>query len=99
MPYVTVRDYRMYYEDHGAGDPLVLLHSGLATSAQWMPFVPLYAARYRVLATDRRGYGRSDPRPRFTADYLEQDTSDLALFLEALGIGRARLLCHSDGGS
>ncbi|MCL6429848.1 MAG: alpha/beta hydrolase [Anaerolineae bacterium] len=99
MPYLTVRDYRMYYEDHGTGDPLVLLHSGLATSAQWVPFIPVYARRYRVLATDRRGYGRSDPRPGFAAGYLHEDASDLATFLDLLGVTGARVLGHSDGGT
>lgn len=99
MPYATVCDYAMYYEDQGQGESLVLLHAGLATSAEWASFIPLYARHYRVLATDRRGYGRSDPRPGFTSGYLQQDALDLAAFLEGLGVEGAHVLGHSDGGS
>jgi pimeloyl-ACP methyl ester carboxylesterase len=99
MPYATVRDYRVYYEDQGEGDPLVMLHAGLATSVQWASLVPLYARHYRVLATDRRGYGRSDPRLGFVRGYLDQDTADLALFLDALDLRQVHVLGHSDGGS
>ncbi len=99
MSYATVCDYEMYYEDQGAGDALVLLHGGLDTSAGWASFIPLYARHYRVLATDRWGYGRSSARPGFEPGFLRQDALDLAAFLDGLGLRRAHVLGHSDGGS
>jgi pimeloyl-ACP methyl ester carboxylesterase len=99
MPYANVRHYRMYYEDEGRGPPLVLLHAGLGTSAQWVPFIPLYACCYRVLVTDRRGYGLSSARRRFARGYLRQDALDLAELLDGLGLRRAHIMGHSDGGS
>ncbi len=99
MPYAGVHDYSMYYEDQGAGELLVLLHAGLDTSGEWASFVPFYAGRYRVLATDRRGYGRSAPRAGFQRGYLQQDAHDLAAFLDGLAARRAHILGHSDGGS
>lgn len=99
MPYATVCDYQMYYEDQGQGVPLVLLHGGLSTSADWAPLVPTYARHYRVLATDRRGYGRSSPRPGFERGYLYHDAQHLAAFLDGLPVTRAHVMGHSDGGS
>ncbi len=99
MPYATIRDYRMYYEEHGRGDALVFLHGGMATSADFAPLVPTYARRYRVLANDRWGYGRSDRRDGFVPGYLWQDTADTAAWLDGLGVSRAHVIGHSDGGS
>lgn len=99
MPYADLGQYAMYYDEQGQGDPLVLLHAGLSTSAQWASFVPLYAQRYRVLATDRWGYGRSGERPGFARGYLVQDAVDLAAFLDRLGLRCAHIVGHSDGGS
>lgn len=99
MPYATIRSYRMYYEDRGRGDPLVFLHGGMATSADFARLAPTYARRYRVLANDRWGYGRSGRRDGFVAGYLWQDTADTALWLDGLGVKRAHVIGHSDGGS
>lgn len=99
MPYATIRGYQMYYEDHGQGDPLLFLHGGLATSADFAAAIPTYAQHYRVLANDRRGYGRSGRRDGFEPGYLWQDTADTAAWLDGLGLSRLHVVGHSDGGS
>ena len=48
-----------YVEDHGQGDPLVLVHAGLLSSGSWRAVVPLLAESFRVITFDNRGHGRS----------------------------------------
>lgn len=85
----------MYYEIHGSGEPFVLV-LGLGsdiTSYDWM--IQRLATRYRVIAFDNRGSGRTD-RPR--GDYsVEQMTDDLAGLLEELAVPAARVLGISLG--
>ena len=65
MPYVTVSkensgDIDLYYEDHGAGDPVVLIHGYPLSGASWEKQVAaLLAAGHRVITYDRRGFGKS----------------------------------------
>ena len=65
MPTVTVGQenntaIEIYYEDHGAGQPVVLIHGYPASGRAWDKQVPaLLAAGYRVITYDRRGFGRS----------------------------------------
>ena len=50
---------RIYYEDHGSGEPLLLLHNFGSTASQWKTYIDDWAPRYRVIAWDMRGHGRS----------------------------------------
>ena len=65
MPAVTVgqensADIEIYYEDHGAGQPVVLIHGYPLSGRAWDKQVPvLLEAGYRVITYDRRGFGRS----------------------------------------
>ena len=102
MPYVQAGDLRIYYEWHGAaglgGEPLVLLNGALDTiESDWSKHLPLFAARYRVLAYDHRGHGRTSAAPQPFSGY-ELLTGDLVALLDALGIARARFCGFSDGG-
>src|SRR6202171_2223107 len=73
MPYVTVgkensSDIELYYEDHGSGQPVVLIHGYPLSGASWEKQVPvLLEAGYRVITYDRRGFGKSSqPTPGYT---------------------------------
>ena len=74
MPYVAVGrentgDIRIYYEDHGAGAPVVLVHGYLADGHSWeKQEAALLSAGYRVITYDRRGGGASS-RPAAGYDY------------------------------
>jgi non-heme chloroperoxidase len=65
MPYVTVgkensSNIELYYEDHGSGAPVVLIHGYPLSGASWEKQVPvLLDAGYRVITYDRRGFGKS----------------------------------------
>ena len=46
----------IYYEEHGTGDPLLLLHGGTLTCRQWDNHIPTFAKRFHVFALDGRGH-------------------------------------------
>lgn len=76
----------------GAGDPVVLVHAGVADRRMWDPIWPHLTARYRVLRYDARGYGESLPPSGPWSQH-----GDLLGLLEELGIGRAHLVGVSMG--
>ncbi len=95
MPYVQLGDVHAYYEENGDGEPLVLLHPGLADSRAFEEYVPAFAERYRVFRPDRRGHGRTaDVEGPITYDVMADET---IAFLEQVVGGPAHLLGHSDG--
>jgi non-heme chloroperoxidase len=103
MPYVTVGrentgDIRIYYEDHGAGPPVVLVHGYLADGRSWeKQEAALLTAGYRVITYDRRGSGFSS-RPAVGYDYNTLAT-DLSVLLEDLDMRDAVLVgCCSGTG-
>ena len=95
MPYVTVGrentgDIGIYYEDHGAGVPVVLVHGYLADGRSWeKQEMALLAAGYRVITYDRRGSGFSS-RPAVGYDY-DTLAADLNVLLEELDVRDAVL--------
>jgi non-heme chloroperoxidase len=101
MPKVTVGrentgDIEIYYQDHGAGQPVVLIHAGLVSGRAWDRQVPaLLAAGYRVITYDRRGFGQSS-QPATGYDY-DTLTADLHALLEHLDLRDAVLVGHSMG--
>lgn len=97
-----IREHELYWELHGShyGPVVVLLHHGLGSIGSWRRQIPaLVANGWRVLAYDRWGYGRSDPRPGFEPSFLIHDTEEAIRLLDVLDIERAAFIGHSDGGS
>jgi len=94
--FIDINGARIFYEEHGAGDPLVLLHGGLMSSASWAGVVPLLSERYRVITPDSRGHGRSsNPAGRLSYEQLADDAAEL---IAALGVQRPAVGGWSDGG-
>jgi non-heme chloroperoxidase len=80
MPYIKVgkensADIELYYEDHGSGDPVVLIHGYPLSGASWEKQVPaLLAAGHRVITYDRRGFGKSSqPTTGYNYDTFAED--------------------------
>jgi pimeloyl-ACP methyl ester carboxylesterase len=80
MPYITVGtensgDINLYYEDHGSGDPVVLIHGYPLSGTSWEKQLPvLLAAGHRVITYDRRGFGRSSqPTTGYNYDTFAED--------------------------
>ncbi len=96
MPTVKVRDINMYYEIHGEGEPLVLIH-GILDISGWSNQIPTLSQRYRVVAFDNRGVGRTDStEPPYTTAGMADDTAGL---LDVLGIDQAHIVGYSLGGA
>jgi pimeloyl-ACP methyl ester carboxylesterase len=98
MPRVKANDTELYYEEAGAGgETLVLVHGWISSHRNWMETIPrLPLERYRVLAFDLRGAGRSG-RPT-SGHRIEQYADDLAAAMTALGVEMFHFTGHSMGG-
>lgn len=87
--------FSLYYEEAGEGEPLVLLHGNGEDGTYFCRQVEFFRGKYRVIAVDTRGHGRS---PRGDAPFtIAQFAKDLRGLMEALGIGKAVILGFSDG--
>lgn len=101
MAYVTVgkensAPIELYYEDHGAGRPAVLIHGFPLSGRSWEKQLPaLLGAGYRVVAYDRRGFGKSS-QPTVGYDY-DTFAADLNGLMEALDLRDATLVGFSMG--
>lgn len=101
MPFIKVAEgnsapVELYYEDHGAGQPVVLIHGWPLNGASWeKQTAALLAAGHRVITYDRRGFGRSDQ----PADGYDYDTfaADLREVLTALDLRDVVLVGFSMG--
>ncbi len=94
-------DLRLHYHDAGTGDVVVLLHGGGPGASSWSNFarnIPVLAERFRVLAVDQPGFGRSD-KPVEHPQYFAHSAAALDDLLTTLDVpGRVHLLGNSLGG-
>ncbi|RLC24186.1 MAG: hypothetical protein DRH56_06875 [Deltaproteobacteria bacterium] len=104
MPDVELRGRKVYYEVHGEGETLVLLHHGFGCTAMWKGIHPYLVERgYRVIVYDRRGYGRSEGGAEFARFYVSAqvrpesvtELGDLMAFLE---VEKFHLIGQCEGG-
>jgi len=96
IPQVMVGNLNMYYEVHGKGKPFLLI-SGLGSDMNgWALQIPEFAKKYRVIAFDNRGSGRTDaPDMPYSIRMMAEDTAGL---MDALSIEKAHVLGVSMGG-
>jgi non-heme chloroperoxidase len=102
LPYINVGkensgEIDLYYEDHGSGQPVVLIHGYPLSGRAWEKQMPaLLDAGYRVIIYDRRGFGRSgQPWLGYDYDTLAEDLNHL---VTELGLRDTVLIGHSMGG-
>lgn len=97
MSYFEHRGCKLFYEEHGQGTPVVLIH-GLGSSAlDWEMQIPALAAHYRVVAMDVRGHGRSQkPHERYS---IAGFADDVAALIEHLQLAPVHLIGISMGGT
>lgn len=104
MTVVKIDGLDTYYEIHGQGETIVLLHNGFSCGMMWKGIYPmLVEAGFRVLLYDRRGFGRSDGGADFAGHYVdghfrEHSVSAMAELLTLLGIDRFYIVGQCEGG-
>ena len=98
MPTAHVNGIDLYFEDHGSGEPLVLMHGYASTSAMWQGQVAPLTERYRLITWDMRGHGETDS-PEEQSQYSEAHTvEDMTQLLRHLGVEQAVIGGLSLGG-
>ncbi len=94
--FAEINGFKMYYQIHGAGEPLVLLHGYTDSSQLFRSAIPILAEHYQVIAPDLRGHGRSvDSNQAFT---LKQAADDISALMDHLGFERFKGIGCSAGG-
>lgn len=94
--YAPLDGLRMYYEVHGAGPPLLLLHGGLGLTEMFGDLLPHLAANRQVILADLQGHGRTADRDRPLR--LESMADDIAALIGHLGLAQVDLMGYSMGG-
>lgn len=95
MAYARIEGTDLYWEAHGAGEPVLLLHGGFGSIESWRPQIEALSPRYRVLAYERPGHGRSaDVEGEFGYD---RGVVEALAFLDAQVAGPAHVVGYSDG--
>src|SRR5260370_27120217 len=94
--YAEVNGINLYYEIHGSGQPLILLHGGLGSGEMFGPVLTLLAERHQVVAVDLQGHGR-------TADIdrpidIRLMAGDIAALIGHLGLATPDVVGYSLGG-
>ena len=96
MPHVTVNDQQIFYDEVGAGVPMLLAHGGFSDISEWAPQVEPFSPHYRVIRYDRRGCGESSPKdvPHTPKLWVE----DQRALIQALALDRPIIGGVSYGG-
>jgi len=105
MAFAQINGLNTYYEIHGDGDLIILLHNGFSCTKMWAEIGPLLeAAGFQVLKFDRRGYGQSEGGADFEAHYnsdgfRDEAVATLSALLDHLGIEESfHILGQCEGG-
>ncbi|HUF10394.1 MAG TPA: alpha/beta hydrolase, partial [Rhodothermales bacterium] len=99
MPTIQVNDAALFYDDKGSGEPLLLLHGLGSSTLDWEPQIAAFSDRYRVIALDMRGSGKSrDTRHPAGPFSIRQFAADSAAVLDRLGASPAHVAGLSMGG-
>jgi pimeloyl-ACP methyl ester carboxylesterase len=94
--YAEVNGVNLYFETHGAGHPLILLHGGLGSGEMFGPVLPALAERHQVILVDLQGHGRTADIERPLDVRLMAD--DIAALIDHLGLDQPDLVGYSLGG-
>ena len=95
MPFAHVNAANIYYEQHGSGPDLVLLHGAGGNHVSWWRQIAAFSRSYRVTVYDARGWGRSTGDMAVGRFVLG---TDLVALTEHLGIDSAHVVAQSMGG-
>ncbi|MDQ3938341.1 MAG: alpha/beta hydrolase, partial [Chloroflexota bacterium] len=94
--YANVNGINLYYERHGSGRPMILLHGGLGSSEMFAPILPTLADHHEVIAVDLQGHGRTADIDRPIDVRLMAD--DICALIDHLKLGQPDIVGYSLGG-
>jgi pimeloyl-ACP methyl ester carboxylesterase len=94
--YADVNGLHMYYETHGTGSPLVLLHGGLGSGEMFGPILATFAEHHTVILPDLQGHGRTADIERPLG--VREMAGDIAALIDHLGLDRPDIVGYSLGG-
>src|SRR5438093_6121638 len=94
--YAEVNGMKLYYESHGTGRPLILLHGGLGSGEMFGPILPALTERHQVIVVDLQGHGRTPDIERPIDIRLMAD--DIAALIDHLELDKPDLVGYSLGG-
>ena len=90
---------KIYYEDTGNGEPLLLLHNFFNTADSWKPYMEVYAKQFRTIAVDMMGHGRSDIYKKDDFNFRHGDYAKIILaLLDSLKLNEVNAIGASSGG-
>jgi len=96
--YALVNGLNMYYEIHGEGNPLVLIHGGGSTiQTTFGKILPMLAEKYKVVAVELQSHGHT--KDRDIPETFEQDADDVVALLKYLKTPKADIMGFSNGGN
>lgn len=97
MSFILSGDSAVYYEEYGAGEPLILLPDLLGTiERHWRRFIPAFAQRFHTVAVDLRGHGRTNNPSGVLS--LKAMADDLGVLIDTLQLHGARICGYGIGG-
>ena len=94
--YADVNGVHLYYEAHGSGSPMIVLHGGLGSGEMFAPIVPALAERHEVIAVDLQGHGRTADVDRPMDTRLMAD--DIVALMDRLRLEKPDVVGYSLGG-
>ncbi len=95
---IMIDDATIHVEGSGIGEPLLLLHGFGRTWEDWRPFIPEFSKKYRVIAWDMRGHGRSSAPDTGRVFLHAEAAHDLIQLMDELGLEKVKVIGHSSGG-
>jgi pimeloyl-ACP methyl ester carboxylesterase len=95
--YAEVNDINLYYEIHGEGRPMILLHGGLGSGEMFGPILPALTEHHQVITVDLQGHGRTADIDRPIDIRLMAD--DIGALIDHLGLDRPDVVGYSLGGA
>lgn len=95
---LSINQTSLAFHEAGQGQPLVLVHGGVADMRTWSNQVPSFSKTYRTIAYSRRFHLPNEPIPPDAPDPIQVHVDDLACLIETLGANPAHVVGHSWGG-
>ena len=93
---IKVDDIELYYEMFGEGKPIIFSHGWMGECSVWNSQIEFFSEKYKVIAYDHRGHGKSDkPKDNYSVETLSNDLDSL---IQGLNLEKVTLVGHAMGG-